>query len=145
MSIKNPKCPKCSSISWKNGFVRKQNKQRFKCSKCGHQFVEDPEAIIEEKPEWMRVLANLLYMLGLSMNAIARLLKVSTPCVFYWIRNFAKENYSKPSPGEAIVMELDEMWHYVGSKKTSYGSGRLLIELQTNLLTGSAGIAVRTP
>jgi hypothetical protein len=36
-------------------------------------------------------------------------------------------------------MELDEMWHYVGSKKTSYGSGRLLVELQTNLLIESVG------
>jgi transposase len=77
------------------------------------------------------------------MNSIAKLLRVSAPCVLFWVRDFARENYSKPKPGKVAVMELDEMWHYIGSKKTSYGSGRLLIELQTNLLTGSAGIAAQ--
>ncbi len=28
-----------------------------------------------------------------------------------------KKIYEKPAPGEAILVELDEMWHYLGSKK----------------------------
>lgn len=145
MCLENPICPKCSSKTWKNGHVRKQNKQRFKCSKCHHQFVENPEIIVEPKPDWFKVLAQLLYMMGMSMNSIARLLQVSTSSVLGWVRTFAQDNYSKPIPSSSIVMELDEMWHYIGSKKTSSGYGRLLIELQTNLLTGNAGIEVRIP
>ena len=30
---------------------------------------------------------------------------------------FAKTHYEKPAPGDAILVELDEMWHYVTSKK----------------------------
>lgn len=26
-------------------------------------------------------------------------------------------HYEKPAPGDAIIVELDEMWHYLGSKK----------------------------
>jgi transposase-like protein len=32
-----------------------------------------------------------LYMFGMSMNSIAKLLKVSAPCVLFWVRDFAKE------------------------------------------------------
>lgn len=28
-----------------------------------------------------------------------------------------KKIYEKPAPGSAILIELDEMWHYLGSKK----------------------------
>ena len=28
-----------------------------------------------------------------------------------------KKIYEKPAPGAAILIELDEMWHYLGSKK----------------------------
>lgn len=28
-----------------------------------------------------------------------------------------KKIYEKPAPGDAIIVELDEMWHYLGSKK----------------------------
>jgi transposase len=64
-----------------------------------------------------KVLAVLLYMHGLSLNAIAKLLKVSTPAVLKWVRKFAQENYEKPKPGSAVVIEVDEMWHYLQKKE----------------------------
>ena len=32
-------------------------------------------------------------------------------------RSLQKKIYEKPAPGAAILIELDEMWHYLGSKK----------------------------
>ena len=32
-------------------------------------------------------------------------------------RNLQKKIYEKPAPGSAILVELDEMWHFIGSKK----------------------------
>ena len=60
-------------------------------------------------------------------------------------RGRAKTHYEKPAPGDAIIVELDEMWHYLGSKKTSYGSGKLIVEKLESLLTGNVeeGIRVR--
>ena len=60
-----------------------------------------------------KLLAIVLYMHGLFLNAIARLLNVSAPAVLKWVRNFARENYEKPKPGSAVVMEVHEMWHYL--------------------------------
>jgi hypothetical protein len=37
--------------------------------------------------------------------------------------------------GEIEVVELDEMHTYIGSKKTTVGSGLLLIEMGTDLST----------
>ena len=52
-------------------------------------------------------------------------------------------HYEKPAPGDAIIVELDEMWHYLGSKKTSYGSGKLIVEKLESLLTGNVEEGIR--
>ena len=62
-------------------------------------------------------MAVILYTQGLSIRAIARLIEVSPSAVLKWIKTFAKTHYEKPAPGDAILVELDEMWHYIKSKK----------------------------
>jgi transposase-like protein len=58
-----------------------------------------------------------LYVSGLSMNRTAKLLGVSTPSVQAWIEQFAQAYGQKPEPeGRALVIELDEMWHYLKKK-----------------------------
>ncbi len=96
----------------KNGKVKE--KQRYKCKNCSLQFVRlTPRG---HPPEEKARVINL-YTQGLSMRAIAKICNISATSVLRWIRNFAKENYEKPEPGDAILVELDEMWHYLGSKK----------------------------
>lgn len=58
-----------------------------------------------------------LYTLGLSIRSIAKLFEVSPSAVLKWIKAVAKAHYEKPAPGNAILVELDEMWHYLKSKK----------------------------
>ena len=136
-----PPCPKCQSIEVvKNGKV--QGKQRYKCKSCSLQFTRlTPRG----RPAQEKAMAVTLYTLGLSIRAIARLIGVSPTAVLKWIKTFAKTHYEKPAPGAAIIVELDEMWHYLGSKKTSYGSGKLIVEKLGSLLTGNVeeGIRVR--
>jgi hypothetical protein len=44
----------------------------------------------------------------------AKLLGVSTPTIQAWIEQFAQAYAQKPEPeGRAVVIELDEMWHYL--------------------------------
>lgn len=90
-------------------------------------------------------MAITLYTLGLSMRSIAALFGVSTNAILKWIRAFARENYEKPEPGEAILVELDEMWHYLKSKKTSYGYGKHIEEKLESLLTGKLGDGTGKP
>jgi len=72
------------------------------------------------------------------MNAIGRMLKVEPSTILYWVRNFALKTYEKPTPQGEVVIELDEMWHFLHSKKTRSGSGRRTVELPVNLLIGNA-------
>ena len=45
--------------------------------------------------------------------------------------------------GEAVIIELDEMWHYLHSKKTNYGSGKLIVARPVNSLTGNVAIVTK--
>src|ERR1700710_1593127 len=129
------RCKGCGSEGHvKNGFMR--GKQRYRCKACGLNFTDTPP---RGMPLQVKVTAVLLYVSGLSMNRTAKLLGVSTPSVQTWIEQFAKDHAKKPEPeGRALVVELDEMWHYLKKSRASSGSGRLGIVLQGSWLTGSS-------
>jgi transposase len=125
----------------KNGFMR--GKQRYRCKACGLNFTDTP---LPGKPLAMKVTAVLLYVSGLSMNRTAKLLGVSTPTIQAWIEQFAKIYAQKPAPeGRAVVIELDEMWHYLKKSRTSSGSGRLGIVLRGGWWTGNAAVVMLPP
>jgi len=47
-----------------------------------------------------------------------------------WVRRYAQVTYRKPEPKGEIVVELDEMWHFIQSKKINVGFGKLFVEQQ---------------
>lgn len=132
-------CRRCGSEEQsKNGFMR--GKQRYRCKACGLNFTDTPP---RGMPLQVKVTAILLYLSGLSMNRTAKLLGVSTPSVMAWLERFARDYAQKPEPqGRAVVVELDEMWHYLKKSRTSSGSGRLGIVLQAAWLTGNAVVVI---
>ena len=136
-----PDCPRCkASAVIKSGKV--QGKQRYKCKKCGMQFTRlTPRG----HPAMVKATAVMLYTLGLSMNAIAKIFHVSTPTVLYWIRDFAQKNCQKPEPSSAVVVELDEMWHFLNLKKTNFGYGKRIVGIQENSSTGNVEIVIGKP
>ena len=137
------RCKRCGSGEHtKNGFMR--GKQRYRCRACGLNFTATPP---RGKPLALKVTAVLLYLSGPSMNRTAKLVGVSTPTVQAWIEQFATAYAQKPEPegGRAVVIELDEMWHYLKKSPTSSGCGRLTIALQAAWLTGSAAVAIEPP
>jgi transposase-like protein len=131
---KLPSCKKCSStLLVKAGFIN--GNQRYKCKDCGCQFQPNRR---KGKLESAKRLAVLLYLLGLSMRTISRIVKTDLHAVYRWIRAFAEEHYEKPEPTSGkVIVELDEMWHYINSKKTNSGYGRLIAAIPVNLSTGS--------
>ena len=136
------RCKRCGGEERvKNGFMR--GKQRYRCKACGLNFTDTPP---RGMPLAMKVTAVLLYVSGLSMNRTAKLLGVSTPTVMTWIEQFAKVYAQKPEPeGRAVVIELDEMWHYLKKSQSRSGSGKLGIVLQGSWWTGSAAVVTRPP
>ena len=136
------RCKGCGSEEHvKNGFMR--GKQRYRCKACGLNFTDTPP---RGMPLRVKLEAVLLYLSGLSMNRTAKLLGVSTPSVMTWIEQFAEAYAQKPEPeGRAVVVELDEMWHFLKKSRTSSGSGRLGIVLQGVWLTGNAAVVTPAP
>jgi transposase len=102
---------------------RARGHQRWKCKSCAHQFTRTTP---KGKPYTLKVLALLLYLLGLPMSRIAWLCQVSTVAVYKWIKallaQLPEAGLHPVGAGEIVV--LDELWHYVGSKKTSIGPGK---------------------
>jgi transposase len=125
----------------KNGLMR--GKQRYRCKACGLNFTDTPPRGL---PLALKATAVLLYVSGLSMNRTAKLLGVSTPSVQAWIEQFAQAYAQRPEPeGRALVIELDEMWHYLKKSRASSGSGRLGIVLQGGWWTGNAAVVTLPP
>ncbi len=124
-------CPKCQS-EWlvNNGSAAGQPKKQ--CKQCGYQFTRTTP---RGKPATTKINAVLLYLSGISMNRIAFLLRVSAQAILNWIRTLAKQYQEKPEPtGKTIILELDEMWHYLKKKRhklwiwkaLDQGTGQLL-------------------
>ena len=139
MGLRGKRCGSEEHV--KNGLMR--GKQRYRCKACGPNFADTPP---RGMPLRIKVTAVLLYLSGLSMNRTAKLLGVSTPSVMAWIEQFAEAYAQKPEPeGRAVVVELDEMRHFLKKSPTSSGSGRLGIALRDGSSTGSWAVVTELP
>ena len=123
-------CPKCiASEKIKNGIIR--GLQRYKCKSCGFNFSVERHS--NEYPKSTRRKALQLYLEGLGLRSIGRALGVSNVSVLNWIRKFGEEVKTLQSESNEIEMvELDEMHSYIRNKKTTVGSGLLLIDMERN-------------
>lgn len=122
-------CKKCgeSKDVVKHGFVRTQ--QRYFCKKCGCNFVEGDKRVVYSAEA--KALAVLMYgMCKSSYGMIARLLNTSRSRVYRWIRVFGETLPESKIPEECKDIEFDEMWHFIQSKKTKFGSGKHWIVLR---------------
>ncbi|MDR2167375.1 MAG: helix-turn-helix domain-containing protein [Clostridiales bacterium] len=57
----------------------------------------------------------MLYCLGLSLTTIGKILHVHASTVMRWIRKYTEKNCKKPKPTGKIIIELDEMHHFIVS------------------------------
>ena len=139
-----PRCKNCTSErAVRNGTVR--GKQRYLCKECGFNFVEG-DARTNEKITAKKAMLILLYSLGkASFNLLARLFDTWPSQVYRWV---VQEGLSLPEqevPGTIKEMEFDEMWHFIGSKKTSFGSSKPLIVAEGELWPGCSAIVILRP
>ena len=106
-------CKHCSSTKYvKNGFTH--GNQRYLCKNCRHRFTDTPG---HSYPLNMRIIAAIFYLCGISITCTAFLLGVAPSTVQAWLEWVATEHPPKAIPkGTVVVLELDEMWHYLNSK-----------------------------
>ncbi len=136
------KCIKCRSSAWtKNGSVG--GVPKWKCKHCGYQSMRKAP---RGRPASDKAWAVLLYVSGLSMNAIAKLLGMSATGVMKWLRMHAAslpDVMPQPeSAGEPVVMELDEMWHYLKKSRKNSGSGRPIRVIPVTWLDGTSALVI---
>ena len=139
------RCPGCrSGERVKNGRVR--GLQRWKCKSCGCNYTKSAK---RGYPPSVKRRALELYLEGVGFRGIGRLLKVSNVTVLYWIRDLGeKVEALRPKASEkpfCHMMELDEMWHYVGKKKKNFGSGSLMIGSRDVSLPSKSEIVIIGP
>jgi len=114
----------------------RKGKQCHRCKRCDFQFTIDKER--KSQKNIFRAVA--LYCAGLSFRTIGALMNYHNTTILGWVVEFAKENYEKPIPKGDILVELDEMHHFLQSKKTQFGYGKHTAERLENFLTGKLEI-----
>lgn len=136
-------CKNCNCTNTvKNGKVR--FKQRYKCSNCGFNFVFG-DGRIDRKAEIKKALCVILYALGkASFGFLGKLFGVSRSTTYNWIKKIAGDIEDPKVGADIKEIEFDEMWHFIGSKKTKNGSLRRWTVVQGELLPGLLVVVMLT-
>ena len=86
-----------------------------------------------KKPNEVKEMVINMYLEGLGLRAIGRLLGISHQTVYRWIRQIGEQHEIRPNANQEIdVVELDEIHSYTGHKKTTAGFGLPLTEKPNN-------------
>ena len=111
------RCPKCKIEHGQNkdGFTS-AGSQRYRCKECSCRYTPEKKERGYEKE--VRELAIRMYADGLAFRQIARHLKISHGSVMNWLKEHAKNLPEAPVPKKAYTVEMDELYTFIGEKKT---------------------------
>ena len=117
------RCPSCSSnLIKKNGHIH-NGKQNYRCLSCSRQFVEQScQKLIDDST---KNLIKKTLLERVSLEGICRIYDVSMPWLLTFIdqiiaslpEDLNAEVVQEDDEIEVVVLEADEQWSYVGSKK----------------------------
>ena len=125
--IGHMKCPKCEETEeqYKNGKT-KAGSQRYRCYSCGCSYT--PEKKVQGYGKALRQKAIQLYIDGAGLRRTGRQLGIHHQTVANWTKEHAEQLPEVPMPAEVKTAEFDEIFTYIGDKKTESISLRLSIE-----------------
>jgi transposase-like protein len=90
--------------------------QRYKCRHCARVYTPDPLPL--GYPEGTKREAVRLYLEGTNFRRIGRILGVNHQSVVNWVTSYhASVPACEQAVGAPEVVELDELFTFVGSKK----------------------------
>jgi transposase-like protein len=114
-------CPYCQDTARqvKAGFTRTSS-QRYQCQLCRRSYTPEPKPLgYDDKT---KVMALKLYLEGNGFRRIGRLLSVHHQSVVNWINSFHAQMRAKkltlPVPGQVSTLEMDELFTFIGTKKS---------------------------
>jgi hypothetical protein len=80
-----------------------------------------------------------------SYRMMGKILGIDHTLIYRWIRAFGESLPEPKVSGEITQMEFDEMWHFIGSKKTSFGSSRPLTVAHGEPWPGCSAVVILQP
>jgi transposase-like protein len=98
--------------------------QRFQCQACRRQYTPEPKPLgYDDKT---KEAALKLYLEGNGFRRIGRLLSVNHQSVVNWVNAFHTKLRAKkqalPVPGQVSTLEMDELFTFIGTKKSQHSS-----------------------
>lgn len=95
--------------------------QRYKCNACQRRYTPQPS---QQYSDAMRQQAVKLAADGLGLRQIGRQLGVDHVTVMHWLKAHTAQLPPAPVPDETPlhIVEMDELFTFVGKKKTSFTS-----------------------
>lgn len=125
--MKAPVCPRCQhQNATKSGIVN--DRQRWRCKACGYHYTVQKEG--KKIDAYYVIKALQLYIEGISLREIERILGVSHVSVLNWVRK-----YQIHAPEQADyrptyqIMSQQELITYMQEKNPLKGAGMLITEL----------------
>ena len=110
-------CPHCKAKDSLIGDGKNRSgSKRYQCKVCGKRHTPEPKERGYSKE--FRLQAIRLYVDGMNIRRIARHLGVSPQSISNWVNAYVEELPSAPTPEEVETVELDELFTFIGDKKT---------------------------
>ena len=111
------KCPKCSATVKQNKIGKTSaGSQRYRCFVCQCKYT--PEKKKRGYAPDLRKQAVQLYVDGMNLRRIGRLLGIHHRTISDWVKAYAESLPETPMPEDVRTAELDELFTFIGNKKT---------------------------
>ena len=90
---------------------------------CNRKYTPEPKK--QGYPDSLRQRAVEMYVDGGNLRRIARHLKVAPQTIAYWVTELAEALPNTPLPEAVQEAEMDELFTFIGDKKSKSISSRL--------------------
>jgi len=110
-------CPKCQRTDRQNRAGKTgSGSQRYRCMHCGVKYTPNPKPWAYD--ERIRRQALQMYVDGMNLRRIGRHLGIHHRTVSLWVKAHAASLPEAPLPEEVKEAEMDELFTFIGDKKT---------------------------
>ena len=111
------RCPHCQETSRQNKVGKTEaGSQRYQCMHCNRKYTPDRKP--QGYPASLRKQATEMYVDGGNLRRIARHLKVHHRTISLWVKDHVEALPATPMPEEVKDAEMDELFTFIGDKKT---------------------------
>ena len=116
-------CPRCHQTTRQNKAGKTASaSQRYRCMHCGCKYTPEPK--VHGYGDDVRKQALQMYVDGMNLRRIGRQLGLNHRTVSLWVKASAASLPEAPVPKEVKTAEMDELFTFIGNKKTGSTSLR---------------------